>query len=150
MAAAVEPKTFDALVADLRRAAGCYEGLLRYFGQFCREADRFNEPTSPVKGLAVTRSRSGDHALQMAYLDRTVRVSMRFDRKALGGVLHVEDVSDPTQPPKTLARIPFEQNGDTDIGGGYTGKGVNLGLPADCKTLALRCVDLSLDFDPWA
>ena len=142
---AMENKTYDAAVEDLKRASARYEQLQGHFEQFCGQAARLDGPGTPVKGITVKRE---GPALLVAFLDRRISVNLRFDRNADKGVLHVEDISAAGRRydyvPKTIARVLFDAVGTTDLVGGQFGGNISLGQPADCMTLAVRFIDLAL------
>jgi hypothetical protein len=140
-------KTFDKLGAELNHARARFQEMQSHFERFCAEAERFNEPQSPVKGVNVKRE---GQMLFVACLDRRIRISMRFDHKAAKGALHVEDLSATERPMKTIPRIPFDESGQTDLGRGEEPGKLTLASVPDCKRLALHCIELALDQDPWA
>ena len=140
-------KPFELVVHDLNRAASLDAALRRHFDSFCTQALRLKEPECPVKSISV--SRDGSSPLLFRFLGRCVRVSLRMNRQAERGELYVEDISaselDPTREAREVERLSFDANGVTELPGGYTGRGINLGLPQDCLTIALRFLDLTLD-----
>ena len=143
----MDAKTFDKLGAELNHARARFQEMQSHFERFCAEAERFNEPQSPVKGVTVKRE---GQMLFVTYLDRRIRISMRFDHKAAKGPLHVEDLSATERQIKTVPRIPFDDSGQTDLGRGEEPGKLTLAEAPDCKRLALHCIELALDQDPWA
>lgn len=142
-------KTFARSVQDLNQSSERYQTMQGHFERFCAQAKRLaEEKESPLKGL---RAKMDQGALLVEFLDRRIRICMRYDRKTEKGVLHAEDESAvrPGRDPETLARVPFNGIGETELGGGQHGDKLNLGLPADCMTLVVRLVDTALDRDPW-
>ncbi|HKQ24068.1 MAG TPA: hypothetical protein VJT81_06455 [Burkholderiales bacterium] len=145
----MNPKTFARTIDELNRSGARYNTLHGHFERFCAQAKRLAEDSdSPLRGLLANMD--GD-ALLVQFLDRRIRISMRYDRKTLKGVLHAEDESAvrPGLAPETFERVPFDGAGETALSGGEHGDNLNLSLPADCLTLLVRLVDAALGRDPW-
>lgn len=142
------PKTYDELCADLSGFADRYQAFDQHFERFCAEAAALPEHCS-VRGFSPSRD---GKALIIGFFDRTLRITMRYNRKLPKGVLHVDDVSAP--PPeghfKTLDLIEFDDTGLTGLHRASAGAHLSLGRAEDCRTIVLRCIDLALDYDPWA
>jgi hypothetical protein len=143
-------KTYESVIGDLKGSSAHYETMRGHFEQFCAQIKRLaEEQASPVKG--ILRAKMDGGAILVEFLDRRIRISARYDREIKGGVLLAEDESAvlSERAPETFERVPFNETGETDLGGGLYGGKLNVGVPADCMTLALRLVDAALDRNPW-
>jgi len=111
------PTSYDELINTLHRACSRYEVLKAHFDRFCTQAKRLeDDPQCPLRGIAVEVEAL---AVRIAFLDRRIRISLRFDRQESKGVLQVEDISatESLRPAATIDRIAFDGTGETGLRG---------------------------------
>jgi hypothetical protein len=141
---------FKAAMTNLDRAAGTYEQLNAHFERFCEQAARLQEKESGLSGIQVTRE--GPTSLLLEFLDRRLRVTFHFDRKARAGILSLGNAPlqsiacAPSAP--SIAHVTFSPSGETNVAGGYAGQEMDLGMIQDCIALAAHLIDAGLDDSP--
>ncbi len=143
-------KTFERSIDDLKGISARYEIMRAHFERVFTQAEGLAaDPASPLKGQGL-RVKMDAGAILIEFVDRRIRISMRYNRKTGKGVLHVDDESAvrPGRLPETFERIEFTGKGDTDLVGEDEDK-LTLSEPADCMLLVARLVDTALDRDPW-
>lgn len=143
-------KPFTKLIDDLKAISTRYDTVRTHFGRVFMQAEALAQhPDSPMKGQGL-KAKMDAGSILIDFLDRRIRISMRYDRKTGKGVLHADDESAvrPGRPPETFARIEFTGKGDTDLLGEEDDK-MTLSEPADCMLLVVRLIDAALDRDPW-
>jgi hypothetical protein len=138
----LEMKPFAELTAVLNDAQADYQAIQDHFAAFARDAMRFNENDSPVRGLKITDE--GGSTLLVEFLDRRIRISRRFSLG--GGALWVDDVTVPDRPAH-LTSVRYFTTGETEIPGSRTSTVFKLDSVGDCKELLLRFVELALEKD---
>jgi len=143
-------KTFARSTDDLKGIRERYESMRAHFERVFAQAKRLaEEPESPLKGKGLVAKMDAG-AILIEFLDRRVRISMRYDREKGRGVLHVDDESAvrPGRAPETFERIEFRGTGETDLVNEH-GDQLTLATPGDCMLLVARLIDTALDRDPW-